>query len=53
MVLRIPIDGIGFMAIVALMGRADVRVRFASGICCSIYMDSIYMHECEYLRSTV
>jgi len=32
MVLKIPINGAGLMVIHELMGRVDLRLRFASGI---------------------
>jgi len=38
MVLRIPIDGTRLMAILGLMGRADLQIRFASQIRSSISM---------------
>ena len=38
MVLRIPIDGTELMAILGLMGRADLQIEFASRIYSSISM---------------
>jgi hypothetical protein len=36
MMLRIPNNGTGLMVILELMRRANLRVRFASGICSAI-----------------
>ncbi|KAF8533621.1 hypothetical protein BDD12DRAFT_864366 [Trichophaea hybrida] len=49
MVLRIPILGAGLMAILGLMGRADLRVRFAGGIYSLISMQigPVGASECE------
>jgi hypothetical protein len=38
MVLRIPNNGTGLITILELMGRANLPVRFASGICSMISM---------------